>query len=510
MIIQCSQCSTKFKLDESRIKGASAKVRCARCKHVFTVTKEEASLPLADIVTAFEQTSGFDAPATDNAFAQQQKKTAPESPFESLDTQPGTPETASDTSSFATSEIVFGDVDFGFNTVETPKQKTPDSLFPTHKNESSDQTLEFDSPAADSPFFQQQEEPESYSPFDSLDDQLEAPETDSDASHFATSEIVFGDAGFGFDGSETMKQETPESPFPTHESDSFIFDQPTQNDPSETTLEPFVGMSAAPEEPSATEIDFNADFSSDIMQQQKTPEEAANEAGVSFDALSADAQPSVESPTTSELFSDFPEIGEDDVPSEDFDGEDLPPLSISSRRKSSSSTKLMVLLVIVALAVLGYFGKDFFKGVYESLQKKVAPTQQNEGRILLRSINAEFVNNSKTGNELLVINGEAVNEFSTPRGVLQVKGLLYGPNDQILATQTAYCGNYLSSERLKTMSIGDIEIAMNHQTGSILENLEVGPGKAVSFTIVITPVPETAENFGVEVVGSQEIPDRTN
>jgi predicted Zn finger-like uncharacterized protein len=41
MIVECEQCFTTFKLDESRIKGERAKVRCSRCGFVFTVQKPE-------------------------------------------------------------------------------------------------------------------------------------------------------------------------------------------------------------------------------------------------------------------------------------------------------------------------------------------------------------------------------------------------------------------------------------------------------------------------------------
>lgn len=39
MIIVCPECSTKFKVKDERIPDAGAKVRCARCKHVFHIDK---------------------------------------------------------------------------------------------------------------------------------------------------------------------------------------------------------------------------------------------------------------------------------------------------------------------------------------------------------------------------------------------------------------------------------------------------------------------------------------
>ncbi|MBI5826910.1 MAG: zinc-ribbon domain-containing protein [Deltaproteobacteria bacterium] len=38
MIIQCDKCHTKFRLDDSKVKGAGVKVRCTKCQNVFIVT----------------------------------------------------------------------------------------------------------------------------------------------------------------------------------------------------------------------------------------------------------------------------------------------------------------------------------------------------------------------------------------------------------------------------------------------------------------------------------------
>jgi len=43
MIVQCEQCMAKYRLDESRIPGEKAKVKCSRCQHMFLVSKENTS-----------------------------------------------------------------------------------------------------------------------------------------------------------------------------------------------------------------------------------------------------------------------------------------------------------------------------------------------------------------------------------------------------------------------------------------------------------------------------------
>jgi predicted Zn finger-like uncharacterized protein len=40
MEVACPECGTRFSLDESRIPGPSAKVRCSRCQFVFRITRE--------------------------------------------------------------------------------------------------------------------------------------------------------------------------------------------------------------------------------------------------------------------------------------------------------------------------------------------------------------------------------------------------------------------------------------------------------------------------------------
>jgi predicted Zn finger-like uncharacterized protein len=40
MEVACPECGTRFSLDQSRIPGSSAKVRCSRCRHVFRINRE--------------------------------------------------------------------------------------------------------------------------------------------------------------------------------------------------------------------------------------------------------------------------------------------------------------------------------------------------------------------------------------------------------------------------------------------------------------------------------------
>jgi hypothetical protein len=57
-------------------------------------------------------------------------------------------------------------------------------------------------------------------------------------------------------------------------------------------------------------------------------------------------------------------------------------------------------------------------------------------------------------------------------------------------------------EQLASIPLERIEATMSNQFGDSLDNMEVAPGKAVPFTIVIPAPPQGAKDFGVEVVSS--------
>jgi len=66
MIIECEKCRSKFNLDESLLKQGGSKVRCSRCKHVFTACPTEPELPEEtlsdDALDELEETVALDSP----------------------------------------------------------------------------------------------------------------------------------------------------------------------------------------------------------------------------------------------------------------------------------------------------------------------------------------------------------------------------------------------------------------------------------------------------------------
>jgi predicted Zn finger-like uncharacterized protein len=74
MILKCEQCSARYKIDPSRMPVKKKRVRCSRCRHVFTIHP-----PRKCIVVA----------KADNEFCQSVKELLREQPFDLLTSQDG-------------------------------------------------------------------------------------------------------------------------------------------------------------------------------------------------------------------------------------------------------------------------------------------------------------------------------------------------------------------------------------------------------------------------------------
>lgn len=510
MIIQCEQCRTKFKLDDSRVTERGVRVRCAKCRHVFTVRRADAAPQASDetvVMAAPVSEAASIAAQTDAGFAHEPAAPAAESPsFDlgevsfadiSVDSQPAAPAAGFDDEktmvmppsqkSAAATEIDFGTVlpqaadasptpsiqfDFG---EARPTAAQPQAI---NFDFTSKPTAVVAAPAGDIDF----------GGFDFGDVSVAKPDdsfalTGADfgavsPSGSATGSEV-GDLGFAFDDVAPQTVTEPADGFDFANLD-FGTGQPV--------------AAPAAESEGLGELDFSADTAPVAV--------AAPDKDATLFAFSP-AEPS--QPAT--LTAAQPEATAAPSPASAFTFEsstadEAPPLSIASRRRQSPV--LSVLFAVVALVVvagLGYVGYQFIGSGTKAATLFGKGVPVDEGRITVQKVQAAFLTKAAAG-DLLIITGELHNGYSKPRAALQVKATVFGPNNEPLATQTAYAGNQLTREQLATMSKEKIEAAMNNQFGDSLANLEVAPGKTIPFTLVMINPPANGKEYGVEAAGS--------
>lgn len=527
MIVQCDQCTTKFKLDDSKVTPSGIKVRCAKCKHVFLVKKEapedvdldqllgkldgsSADDGAADIDSLLGGAPQVSAPASSPAPAQ--KKSASEIRGVSLGVNTA-PAAAVEDEGFSLDDLLnaapqaqpqqgadpasFGDFDFNASSSADDGTGSFGDADSTASFSYGADTGFGDQGAAGEPFGSFDRPPEGFSEeslHSSINEAFGTKSGDSmDAGDIGSLDLG-GNWGSSFSPVEEEK--------PGGESDELAdllgFSSPAAGAAQESSPEfSLDSLEAAPsfapsEEPAETdEVNF----------QFETAPVPAKEEAAPIPAPPVSAAPSADSGSSS-LAIVFPDAAEKPAPSAasriSFD-EELPPLVISSRKKEGASFPLIAGIAAAIIVVL--LGGSFF--LYS---QKPALLQQmglggavdwldiktGRGSIGIRNIQGKFLAHPE-GGEVFVIRGEAVNNYRRPIDVVRVRGNLYRTGKVVLPKIVA-CGGSLSDEQLTALPTAQIDAELAKARRA------VQAGEAVPFAIVFAGVPADVDNFGVELV----------
>ena len=496
MIIQCAQCKSRFRLDDSKVSDVGIKVRCSKCKHIFVV-KREAPVEEADLDILLQ---GLDSSSSGTAMsagavaaaagatmqAAQASEAAPSSPADVEFPPVGV--TAEDYSTAAVVQSSGEPEGFSFDTQSAEAEKPVADFRDESPSENQFGTFEFghedaavegvtDKPALSAPDSGLSEESAGYGGGAAFEEEeISFGEVSPEAFAAATDVSIPG-----VEGSE-------------EEEITFEFEEDEAADHDERP---------GAEESEASDVDFGEiDFGI---------EDAEAETSRENDDLfpSPMATEAAAAPVSEHAIGEAP-AGAGVTPLAAGVESEPPPLSIASRRKGRSFLPTVVItlsvLIIVALAGFGFY---FFKEGPEALNRLgvgflaelFGMEAREEGMISLDKVSGAYLVNSEAG-EVFVIRGEAVNGYRKPRAAIQVRGALLGAGGQAVVQKVAYCGNSLTDEQIKTLPFARIEAAMGNQFGDSLANLGVQAGKRIHFVVVITNVPKDAVDYSVEVVSS--------
>lgn len=509
MIIQCEQCRTKFKLDDEKVTKRGARVRCAKCRHVFVVHRPDA----ANLPTSADETGAMSAPplVAGTADPDQTDATADfnfgEVSFADVTTEDMTPLAApgwddktvimpptSSSLSTPTTGVNFGSV----TPQSTDTRPTADIHFDLgedHQTTPSTSNITFDLTTKSSAVAASTGDID-FGGFDFGDVSVDKPDESFslDGADFgnlsAGSQPAAGDAadfGFNFDMAEAQTVTAPSDGFDFSGLD-FGSAQTGTAAASTKEIESF----------SMIDFDFGGEATSVSM-----PANNADQTSILFNL----SQPQTAASTTPDYPQTPSTAAASQTSAEEFTfnqtlQEEPSPLSISSRRRQSPIfSALIVVACLLMIGVLAFFAYSLIgsNDQIASLFNKSAPAE--DGRIVVQNLQASFLTKSTAG-DLLIITGEALNNFSKPRAALQVKATVFDANSQPLLTQTAYAGNQLTRNQLASMTKDKIMTAMGNQFGDSLTNLQVSPGKTIPFTLVIVNPPLESRDFSVEAIGS--------
>jgi predicted Zn finger-like uncharacterized protein len=473
MIIQCDHCSAKFRIDDAKLANGAVKVRCAKCKEVFVVAKEESPVESVQVPQAVVKPPPAAMPADDMADS-------------------------------------FSGSDFSFNQEQSPTNAAAETSSPVDDEfDWKDTSVSLDLPGSMAELDNS-----------SLRSKSES-KTALQAQAAADNDFDFGD--INLHTSPAGGSPTPE-PL-SHEDFSIDFGEVSFTEPQHASS---VTTGSSPEalatdfsfdpapavdsSPSVGNDDFLLSFNTDQVEEPSPPElpvdggGKANLSDFSFGEIAAGTKSGQDGTheSLSSLDQDF-----ESAPFSSSPDEDLVPTTLASRKKSASRFPLFLILgailLIVALAGSGvyFFGgpKAFSKVGLGFLVDWYGDKSAEEGSMTIKNTQSSYVLNSSAG-ELFVVKGEAFNNFKKPRASVQVKVSILGPGGAVLVSKSAFCGNSLSNEQLSSLPLTKIEEAMNNQFGDSLANLGVKPGSFIPFVVVMSAVPKEATDYSVQIAGS--------
>lgn len=519
MIITCNKCSTRFNLDDSLVKEEGSKVRCSVCKEIFTAYPASPEPEQEAYVTS---DPGFESDTDDGDIFEEPSDFEMEDSEFSLEED--TPAEESSGLEMADSGLEMEEPDLD---MEEPSLEVDDD-FSFEESEleidEGDEAESLETETEESPFDFEEEN------FDFEDTELEDT---GDVDEDDLDEIEFE----AIEDDEVVPLAMEDEPEPqdsgAREADKDL-DSDSLDDEDEFELEfdvdddseddiPEIDTDIPDDIPLEMETDTENDDlelsheENSLTQGDEPPVIPLEEDFSAYDeVLEQETEPETESLEDDTIEIEDVEQKEDELIQTQAPGlEDVAPRSRRRKKKPLVGTPVLVLLLIFLLVIGAYIASIMtgYKIPYlsdvkipfiEQYIKKPAPETSNAKPVPnQKSVNGRFVTNSSAG-ALFVITGRVENPSKTTYSHIEIRGALITKGKQEAKTKSAFCGNIIPEEILKTGNISDINKLLLVKAGAHNANINIKPGASVPFMVVFSDLPDKLQNFTVKVLNFEK------
>jgi len=503
MIIECRTCHARFRLDESRIKGRGARVKCRKCGDSIVVLKDGAPAPPApggdgffDLGSAVRDSAG-ETPGSPQPVGNLIPFPAPPRPAESA--APGFPSPA-----LEAAEPGKDEVDLAFDRVLSAGGEGT-SLSVEEREAVIPAPTETSTPVAGESPPGPELPPElnlgaltlDFEPEEKLDlppaDELERPFGEPPV--VDSSSEFRGEGGFLISDSDTLdflqekhRDAAPEAPPETPPEAPLEAPLEVGDISLEISSAPAGGAGTFPREPGASPMP-------DILRDSPTPGEGSIEGNATPPAASA-----IEVPPHREA--DSPEHPMEPPARRGSPAQESP-------RPRSSAGPAVAAVLAVLLAAGGYLGlttsgRKTLEGAIPGAAalwggKPAAPAAPKYD---LRNV-IGYYESGGASQRILVIKGQVANLSTVEKSGIRVHAALLDNTDAVLAQQAVYAGNVLSGEAIRKGNRDTLSKALENRFGEGLANMHVAPGKAIPFMVVFFDAPATMESYKLEAKDSE-------
>lgn len=169
-------------------------------------------------------------------------------------------------------------------------------------------------------------------------------------------------------------------------------------------------------------------------------------------------------------------------------------------RPSLATLVLLFVALAGGGAYLGFTksGQELLRGLIPGMESLWLRGAGKTGpQFDVRNLIGYYEPRTAAGN-LFVIKGQVANMGRTRKSGIRVHAELLDGKDQPVAARTSYAGNVLPGETLRTASREKIEEALSNRFGDKLVNMDIAPGKSVPFMVVFFNAPEEIGAYRLE------------
>ncbi|MBI5905057.1 MAG: zinc-ribbon domain-containing protein [Deltaproteobacteria bacterium] len=465
MIIECQTCHARFRLDESKIKGRGARVKCRKCGDGIIVLKDGGT---GTVLPEGGPEGGLDlSSALRDSAADLFPPAAPPPSQDNLIPFPAPPRDDTPPPPMAEGK---DEVDLAFDRFLAPGE--PHTLTHPGEPEAGAPAAPESSPGGEAglPAIHAADEEPAFPPVGSI---VEPPPEEPPT--------AFGEGGFLLTDSETL---------------DFLKEGHRVAEPP-----PVADISFAI---SADPIDLEA---TSLREPAMTPapppeaEAAEKELPIEGNVTPPGEQSTVDVPPFREA-EPAPDAGARRPPREAA----APAAPAPSRPASSLSPAVAgaAVLLAVALVAAGYLGlTPSGRKTLESVAPGAAALLGGGGGTTAAS-RYEVTNvigyyeSGASSRRILVIKGQVANQSSTEKSGIRILAALQDAGGKTLAESSVYAGNTVSVETLKKGNREAMIKSLSNPLGDGLANMHVPPGKSVPFMVLFFDAPENIDSYRLE------------
>ena len=134
---------------------------------------------------------------------------------------------------------------------------------------------------------------------------------------------------------------------------------------------------------------------------------------------------------------------------------------------------------------------------------RLAELEKSVALITMEDVRQYYVKNDILG-DLVIVQGQVVNGFETPKELLAVEVLLFDQLGNVLAFKPQVAGVMLTPLQLQVMTESELTDALNSKVDIFLKNTNVQPGNRVPFMAFFAHVPDSFYEFEVRPIAAKD------